>query len=117
MLEKLARYHHKQVIDHLASHYVLGLLSERVAARVETLQRNNESLAQQIRLWQQQLSFFDRHCDELTPDPETWQTIQQRIGTKEEAKKPITNTKKFVIVISLMLGLGLIGLFFANIAN
>ena len=115
MLEKLTRYHHKQIVNHLASHYVLGLLSARVSARVETLQRNNKPLAQQIRLWQQQLSFFDRQCEALPPESETWQAIEQHISKIKVVKKSTTNTKKFVIVVSLVLGLSLIGLFFANL--
>jgi len=111
MSKKLNRYQNEVIINHLASHYVLGLLSDRVATRVEYLMQNNPQLSAQVNVWQKQLSLFDRHCDEVSPEPEVWQKIQKKLF-KSTDKKAI-HTKVIVIIILTIIVFISMGLNFA----
>jgi anti-sigma-K factor RskA len=106
MSKKLNRYQNKVIITHLASHYVLGLLSSRVMARVDKLKSTNVLLFEQIRRWQNELSLFDRHCDVLAPDVETWQEIQKQITVKKNQR---SSSKKFIIWVGINIALFGIG--------
>jgi len=106
MPKKIIRYQNKVIINHLASHYVFGLLSKRVIARIDVLKENNPQLLQQITAWQNQLSLFDRHCEELAPLPETWQKIQHQVSNTKTKK--LLNIKRATIIGFMFIALYLL---------
>ena len=64
------RYQKTNVIEHLASQFVLGTLSGLVKKRVLTLRKNNELLESRILFWQEKLVCID----EKTAEFDKWLT-------------------------------------------
>lgn len=77
MSEQLNRYDNDTITEHLASQYVLGLLTTKVSQRVEKLQLSNQKLADKIIYWQDRFSNFDKQTAELAPKIQTWHNIEQ----------------------------------------
>lgn len=75
------RYSSTVVVDHLASNYVMGLLSPRVRKRVDSLrtQFDYRHIDQRIDFWEQKLSPLNNTIPELAPLPETWLNIQAKL--------------------------------------
>jgi len=93
MSEQLNRYHNEAVIEHLASQYVLGLLTAKTRERTEKLLLTNLMLEQRINYWQQRFSHFDLQTAELPPKVQTWQHIEDKLHQLEQ-NEVATNTKK-----------------------
>lgn len=74
----IARYSSPELVDHLASNYVMGLLSPLVKKRVETLRRDFDyrQIDQRINFWEQRLSPLNDETPDLAPLPQTWKNIQ-----------------------------------------
>lgn len=85
----MQRYSSPEVVDHLASNYVMGLLSPRVKKRVETLRRDIDyrKIEQRISFWEQKLSPLNEETPELAPLPETWQHIQNKLNMGQTAAR------------------------------
>jgi len=77
------RYQNPQIIEHLASQYVLGTLTRRVHQRVDTLARCHETLFQCIESWQSQLVYLDHQTKELPPSEHVWQNIAHSLESSE----------------------------------
>ena len=92
MPNKLKRYTHPDVVEHLASRYALGAMTAKARARLEQLIQsdNYSALAQSVSLQQNQLGQLDALIEESTPDEQVWQSLQQSMGLQES---PPTNTK------------------------
>lgn len=91
MSGKLNRYQRPEVVDHLASHYVLGTLSAQVAKRVNTLRQqfDYDLLNKRIQFWEQKMSPLNEKVPELEPNPETWRNIQaQLMPSTKKAERP-----------------------------
>lgn len=91
MSKQLNRYQSPEVIDHLASQYVLGTLGKLVKRRVEGLRNSIEALDQRIYYWENHMSPLLDSTPELAPKPETWDAIQNRIApakSRETQKAP-----------------------------
>ncbi len=80
MLKQLNRYDQAEVIEHLASQYLLGLLPPRVHRRVEHLLCDNQALAQRIEFWQNRLITLDIHTPLLPAAKDNWQKISQQLA-------------------------------------
>ncbi len=78
----IQRYTSTEIIDHLASNYVMGLLNPSVARRVDQLraQPQYNALEQRIEYWEGKLSPLDDSTPELPPKPQSWTIIQQRLN-------------------------------------
>lgn len=78
MSRKLTRYQQPEIVNHLASNYVLGTLSSKVRQRVDTLRRSADYqlLDTQIVYWETNMSPLNEKIPALTPKTETWQKIQ-----------------------------------------
>ncbi|KGJ95695.1 anti-sigma factor [Thalassotalea sp. ND16A] len=101
MLKQLNRYNRTEVIEHLASQYLLGLLPPRVHRRVEHLLCDNQALAQRIEFWQNRLITLDIHTPLLPAAKDNWQKISQqlaledaKIADKPEASAQVIPTKQ-----------------------
>lgn len=91
MSGKLDRYQIPEVVDHLASNYVLGTLSMRVRSRIDSLrhEHNFDAMNQRIAFWEQKMSPLIDKVPDLAPKDQTWLSIQARIAPqKAQAKKP-----------------------------
>ena len=80
MPNQLNRYNRAEVIEHLASQYLLGLLSPRAHRRVEHLLNDNQPLAQRIEFWQNRLVTLDIQTPIMPADKDTWQKISQQLA-------------------------------------
>lgn len=82
----IQRYSSPVIVDHLASNYVMGLLSPLVRKRVEALrtQFDYRSIDQRIDFWEQKLSPLNNATPELTPLPETWRNIQAALNMDKQ---------------------------------
>lgn len=91
------RYASEQVVDHLASNYVMGLLSPRVKRRVDTLRAEFDyrAIDQRINYWENKLSPLNDHVPELAPLPETWQDIQSRLDIGQSLAKKHSQNSRF----------------------
>lgn len=88
MSGQLKRYQLPEVVEHLASNYVLGTLSVRVTHRINHLreQFDYRKLNEGIVNWEQKLAPLNNDVPELAPKAETWQLINARIQQHSEAK-------------------------------
>ena len=86
--ESFARYFQPEVVDHLASSYVMGTLSTRTRNRVDTLKNSFECrhINERIQFWENRLSPLDEKTPEMAPKPETWQVIQSQLNMTTSAK-------------------------------
>lgn len=80
MNNKNTRYHQINVVEHLASQYVLGTLSKRVQQRISTLRKTHELLDQRINFWEEKLVHLDQQTAELPVRESTWDNIALAIG-------------------------------------
>ncbi len=74
------RYQKTNVIEHLASQFVLGTLSGLVKKRVLTLRKNNELLESRILFWQEKLVCIDEKTAELPPSDQSWSVIANALN-------------------------------------
>lgn len=81
MSGQLKRYQIPEVVEHLASHYVLGTLSERVTQRINQLRGRFDyrELDQRIQNWEQKLAPLNNDVPELAPKLQTWQYIEAQV--------------------------------------
>jgi len=76
------RYRNEQIIEHLASQFVLGQLSSRVTQRVISLMQFHDMLEARIDYWQQRLVVLDQYTKPLPPSESTWLAIKQQLDLK-----------------------------------
>ena len=74
------RYQQTNIIEHLASQFVLGTLSSLVKKRVLTLRKNNELLESRILFWQEKLVCIDHKTAELSPSDQSWSVIANTLN-------------------------------------
>ncbi|NQZ86166.1 MAG: anti-sigma factor [Colwellia sp.] len=86
MTNKAARYQQTNVVDHLASQFVLGTLTPLVWQRVVSLCKDNEALENRINFWQEKLVSIDQKTVEVPPHDNSWAIIAQALKIDTEAK-------------------------------
>ena len=74
----LKRYQHPQIIDHLASQYVMGVLTPRVKRRLENLRAANAGLDQAIYQWQDRM-MKTLPVNRPSQAPDIWPQLEQRL--------------------------------------
>ena len=86
---RMQRYESFEVVDHLASNYVMGLLKPLVRRRVDALRNQFDyvHIDQRISYWEQKLSPLNDTASELQPLPASWENIQAQLnmGQQHEA--------------------------------
>lgn len=115
MSRQLERYLHPQIVDHIASNYVLGTLPTLVRRRTERLcdDERFDVIQQRIEYWEGKLSPLSELTPELPPLEQTWQNIDAQISnTATEQTPPETVWDK----LSQWLGQGQIWLRAASMA-
>jgi anti-sigma-K factor RskA len=95
------------IADSIAAQYVLGTLSTRARARVQTLMRVNRQLADAVRSWEERLLPLSESVAPVTPPARVWAAIRQRIESgrapAEESPRSIWDNPR------LWRGLALVG--------
>jgi len=86
----LKRYSNPKLLEHLASHYVLGNLTTLVRNRVERLAKELPELREQITMWQ--IRFESMHqAPSKQPPKIVWQNLQKQLNSpKVESKSTIS---------------------------
>jgi anti-sigma-K factor RskA len=92
MSNQLKRYQQSNVIEHLASQYVLGHLSEKAKRRTEQLRRNNQALDNAIMFWQEQLVHLDEHTLPHEVYDTSWQNIANKLNLEQIQNEDIICT-------------------------
>jgi anti-sigma-K factor RskA len=100
MTNKAARYQQTNVVDHLASQFVLGTLTPLVRLRVISLCKHNEALENRINFWQEKLVVIDHKTAKLPPHDDSWSVITQALGMEADVNletikvDPLQNVKQ-----------------------
>jgi len=93
MTNKAVRYQQANVVEHLASQFVLGTLSSRVKRRVISLCKDNELLESRILFWQEKLACIDQKTAELPPSEQSWAVIADALDLElDTAISPVALT-------------------------
>ena len=92
MSQRLKRYHHPKVVEHLASQYVVGALSPLVHNRTQKLAQDIDVLDNKINDWQHKLVGLDRATPELQPVEQTWANIETQLGQLEAESQSTENS-------------------------
>lgn len=85
------RYSNPQIINHLASQYVLGLQTDTVRRAVHKLRARNSELDKAILTWQAHFNHLDNAIEEVTPPPQVWDRIESELfadNTKSDTATP-----------------------------
>jgi len=109
MSQRLERYHHPKVVEHLASQYVVGALSPLVHRRTQKLARDIAPLEDKINDWQHQLVGLDQKTPELPPIEQTWANINEQLDCLENIANKhqpvgVNETKGFLDSLLSMFG-------------
>lgn len=75
-----------QLIDALASEYVLGTLRGAARRRFERWQRDEWHVASRVRAWEARLIPLALGLPPVAPSPELWQSIEARIGMTDASR-------------------------------
>jgi anti-sigma-K factor RskA len=94
------RYANKEVVEHLASQYVLGTLTEKTHLRIEGMLSYNPILAERIDYWQNRFVSLDQQTPALPPSEVSWQNIadkldmpvEQTVQDKQVVPENVNNT-------------------------
>ncbi len=72
------RYASPELVDRLASAYVLGTLSARARRRFERLQRDRSDVQLAVAQWEQRLGALAQSVPPVRPSPRVWAAIDAR---------------------------------------
>ncbi len=82
------RYRQPRVREHLASHYVLGTLSERVRRRCERLIRLDSEFEARVYDWQNRMNSLHDDLAPEQPPARVWQQLQTTISHQASDSTP-----------------------------
>jgi len=94
------------IVDALAAHYVLGMLSARTRRRLTSLMRVNRGLADAVHAWEERLLPLAEGIAPVVPPARVWAQIRERI---QGAARP-TETRSIWASLGLWRGLAIVGL-------
>jgi anti-sigma-K factor RskA len=80
------RYTNPQLLQHLASEYVLGTLSGRARRRFESLMRDSYHVRSAVWHWERQLGPLAQAAGSVQPSPLVWEQVLERTGGKAAAQ-------------------------------
>lgn len=83
------RYRQPHVREHLASHYVLGTLSERVRRRCERLMRQDPDFEGLVYDWQNRMNQINDELAPVAAPDRVWRNVQMQLDN-ERAEAPRT---------------------------
>jgi len=78
------RYDNPQLIQRLASEYVLGTLTGRARRRFESWMRDSYHVRSAVWHWERQLSPLAQSASSVQPRPRVWDRVMQRTGARAE---------------------------------
>lgn len=78
------RYDNPQLIQRLASEYVLGTLTGRARRRFESWMRDSYHVRSAVWHWERQLSPLAESANSVQPRARVWERVQERTGAKAE---------------------------------
>lgn len=76
------RYTNPQLVQRLASEYVLGTLSGRARRRFERLMMDSYQVRSAVWHWERQLSPLAEAAGRVQPRPHVWEQVRERTGAK-----------------------------------
>ena len=74
------KYDRPELLDRLASEYVLGTMTARVRRRFQAIQRASLQAQLAIQMWEQRLSPLAQSVPPEQPSAATWEAINRRTG-------------------------------------
>ena len=77
-MPELNRYQNPVIVDHLASQFVLGLMSPLVRRRMESLCRRQPKLQEAVEFWQLRMAPMN-HPTDLAPPKDVWNEVEQAL--------------------------------------
>jgi anti-sigma-K factor RskA len=91
------RYDNPQLIQRLASEYVLGTLTGRARRRFESWMRDSYHVRSAVWDWERQLSPLAEATISVPPRPHVWEQVLERTGAKAaaQAEREITRARWF----------------------
>lgn len=78
------RYDNPQLIQRLASEYVLGTLTGRARRRFESWMRDSYHVRSAVWHWERQLSPLAQATNSVQPRARVWEQVQERTGARAE---------------------------------
>lgn len=93
-------YSRPSLADRLAAEYVLGTLRGPARRRFEALLPAHPALRQATQAWERRLVQLSEATPPVTPSPQVWAGIQQRLfdtAGAEPARNPMTQTAQSVV--------------------
>jgi anti-sigma-K factor RskA len=79
-------YDHPELLDRLASAYVLGTMSGRTRRRFEKLRAKLASADRAVRDWERRLAPLAQVVPPVAPPAQVWEAIARRTGIRDEPK-------------------------------
>src|SRR6187401_3371632 len=73
-------YDRPELLDRLASEYVLGTMSARVRCRFQAIQRRSQRAQLAVQTWERCLSPLAQSVPPQQPSAATWEAIDRRTG-------------------------------------
>jgi anti-sigma-K factor RskA len=101
-----------QLIDALASEYVLGTLRGAARRRFERWRSENWHIASRVQAWEARLMPLALGLPPLAPAPKVWRGIEERIRTAE-ASRPSRRTALRALTAAMVFCVIAVGGFFA----
>lgn len=91
------RYDNPQLVQRLASEYVLGTLTGRARRRFESWMRDSYHVRSAVWHWERQLSPLAQSANSVQPRPRVWDQVQERTGAKAaaQAEREMTRVRWF----------------------
>ncbi len=86
-MSRSLRYRHPEIRAHLASHYVLGTLSESVRRRFERLIREDPQLEADVYHWQQKMNPINDNTPAVQPPARVWKDLQRMMKTSSAPRQ------------------------------
>ncbi|ABC29984.1 uncharacterized protein conserved in bacteria [Hahella chejuensis KCTC 2396] len=74
------RYKNPELLDRLASNYVIGALRGKARKRFEAIMREDESVARRVRQWEEKFQPLHENTSPVAPKTATWNAISARIN-------------------------------------
>jgi len=94
MANSAERYQQTNVVEHLASQFVLGTLTPLVRKRVIALCEHNKDIESRINFWQEKLVSIDKKTVERPPHEDNWAAITQALDITHDVKHETTETSQ-----------------------
>ena len=101
----------REIIDRLASEYVLGTLRGPARRRFERWRANTPFVDERCRFWEERLMYLAKDLKPVQPPAHVWTAIQRRLNltTRKRARRRI---RSFALAASVLLVVGVAALLY-----